>query len=80
MKKVLRANPEAPLNIECLMDEKDVRGFLKRDEFEQISVPILESVKGPLEEALSDAGLLTENVHAVEVVGSRSRVPAIIRI
>ena len=62
------------------MDEKDVRGFIKRDEFEQISIPILERVKGPLEEALLDVGLLAENIHAIEVVGLSSRVPAIIRI
>ncbi|XP_006643833.1 heat shock 70 kDa protein 15-like isoform X2 [Oryza brachyantha] len=80
LKKVLSANPEAPMNIECLMDEKDVRGFIKRDEFEQISAPILERVKGPLEKALAEAGLTTENVHFVEVVGSGSRVPAIIKI
>lgn len=80
LKKMLSANPEAPLNIECLMDEKDVRGFIKRDEFEEISIPILERVKQPLEKALADAGLTIENVHMVEVVGSGSRVPAIIKI
>ncbi|XP_051180858.1 heat shock 70 kDa protein 15 [Lolium perenne] len=80
LKKMLSANPEAPMNIECLMDEKDVRGFIKRDEFEQISAPVLERVKGPLEKALAEAGLTTESVHFVEVVGSGSRVPAIIRI
>ncbi|XP_006654112.1 heat shock 70 kDa protein 15-like [Oryza brachyantha] len=80
LKKMLSANPEAPLNIECLMDEKDVRGFIKREEFEQISAPVLQRVKGPLEKALSEAGLTTENVHFVEVVGSGSRVPAIIKI
>ncbi|KAG8379927.1 hypothetical protein BUALT_Bualt07G0140600 [Buddleja alternifolia] len=80
LKKVLSANPEAPLNIECLMDEKDVRGFIKRDEFEQISIPILERVKKPLEKALAEAGLTIENIHSVEVVGSGSRVPAIIKI
>ncbi|PKA64524.1 Heat shock 70 kDa protein 14 [Apostasia shenzhenica] len=80
LKKMLSANPEAPLNIECLMDEKDVRGFIKREEFEQISVPILERVKGPLEKALLDAGLTVDNIHSVEVVGSGSRVPAIIKI
>ncbi|CAD5194191.1 unnamed protein product [Musa acuminata subsp. malaccensis] len=80
LKKVLSANPEAPLNIECLMDEKDVRGFIKREEFEQISAPILERVKRPLEKALVEAGLSVENIHSVEVVGSGSRVPAIIRI
>ncbi|XP_061338534.1 heat shock 70 kDa protein 15 isoform X1 [Gastrolobium bilobum] len=80
LKKMLSANPEAPLNIECLMDEKDVRGFIKRDEFEQLSLPILERVKGPLEKALAEAGLTIENVHMVEVVGSGSRVPAINKI
>ncbi|GLU22182.1 hypothetical protein SLE2022_382750 [Rubroshorea leprosula] len=80
LKKVLSANPEAPLGIECLMDEKDVRGFIKREEFEQISIPILERVKRPLEKALQDAGLAVEDVHVVEVVGSASRVPAIIKI
>uniref|UniRef100_A0A6V7QR45 Heat shock 70 kDa protein 14 n=1 Tax=Ananas comosus var. bracteatus TaxID=296719 RepID=A0A6V7QR45_ANACO len=80
LKKMLSANPEAPLNIECLMDEKDVRGFIKREEFEQISLPILERVKGPLDKALAEAGLSPENVHSVEVVGSGSRVPAILKI
>ncbi|KAJ7003136.1 heat shock 70 kDa protein 15-like [Populus alba x Populus x berolinensis] len=80
LKKVLSANPVAPLNIECLMDEKDVRGFIKREEFEQISTPILERVKRPLEKALQDAGLAVENVHMVEVVGSASRIPAVMKI
>ncbi|KAG0484614.1 hypothetical protein HPP92_008693 [Vanilla planifolia] len=80
LKKMLSANPEAPLNIECLMDEKDVRGFIKREEFEQISVSILERVKGPLEKALHEAGLTVDGIHSVEVVGSGSRVPAIIKI
>ncbi|BAT98525.1 Heat shock protein [Vigna angularis] len=80
MKKMLSANSEAPLNIECLMDEKDVRGFMKRDDFEQLSLPILERVRGPLDKALAEANLTIENVHMVEVVGSGSRVPAITKI
>ncbi|XP_074275972.1 heat shock 70 kDa protein 14-like [Silene latifolia] len=80
LKKVLSANPVAPLNIECLMDEKDVRGVIKREEFEEISIPILERVKKPLEKALAEAGLSTEEIHTVEVVGSGSRVPAVIKI
>lgn len=80
LKKVLSANPEAPLNIECLMEEKDVRGFIKREEFEKISMPILERVKGPLEKALAETGLSVDDVHMVEIVGSGSRVPAIVKI
>ncbi|XP_042482281.1 heat shock 70 kDa protein 15-like isoform X2 [Macadamia integrifolia] len=80
LKKVLSANPVAPLNIECLMDDKDVKGIIKREDFELLSVPILERVKVPLQKALAEAGLTVDNVHAVEVVGSGSRVPAIIKI
>ncbi|CAA2965662.1 heat shock 70 kDa 15-like [Olea europaea subsp. europaea] len=40
----------------------------------------LERVKKPLEKALAEAGVTLENIRAVEVVGSGSRVPAIIKI
>ncbi|KAJ0697584.1 putative Heat shock protein 70 family [Helianthus annuus] len=66
LKKVLSANPEAPMNIECLLDDKYVRGFIKRDEFEQISTSILEHVKKPLEKALTEAQLTVDNIYAVE--------------
>ena len=79
-KKILSANPMAPLNIECLMDEKDVRGVIKRDEFELLAAPILERVKGPCEKALADSNLSPNQIYAVEVVGSGSRVPAILKI
>ncbi|XP_058728972.1 heat shock 70 kDa protein 15-like [Vicia villosa] len=80
MKKMLSANPIVPLNIECLMDEKDVKGIMKREEFEELSLPILERVKGPLEKALAEAELSVDDIHMVEVVGSGSRVPAINKI
>ncbi|KAF3967098.1 hypothetical protein CMV_008869 [Castanea mollissima] len=40
----------------------------------------LELVKVPLEMAFADAGLTFENVHMVEVVGSGSHVPAMIKV
>ncbi|KAH0652939.1 hypothetical protein KY285_031950 [Solanum tuberosum] len=45
-----------------------------------ISIPILERVKKPLEKSLVEARLTTENIPAVEVVGSSSPVPTIMRI
>ncbi|KAK9155736.1 hypothetical protein Sjap_003216 [Stephania japonica] len=80
LKRVLSANAEAPLNIECLMDEKDVKGFIKREEFERLSSSLLEKIQIPCVKALSDAGLTAEKIHSVELVGSGSRVPAIARI
>eukprot|EP00270_Netrium_digitus_P013017 TRINITY_DN4290_c0_g1_i1.p1 TRINITY_DN4290_c0_g1~~TRINITY_DN4290_c0_g1_i1.p1 ORF type:complete len:899 (+),score=285.06 TRINITY_DN4290_c0_g1_i1:317-3013(+) len=80
MKKVLSANPEAPLNIECLMDEKDVKGFMKRELFESLAAPILELVKIPCLKALEDSGLTVDKISVVELVGSGTRVPTIMKI
>ncbi|KAF6145243.1 hypothetical protein GIB67_041438 [Kingdonia uniflora] len=80
MKRVLSVYREARCNIDSLMDDKDVRGFIKRDKFKKISISILERVKGPLERSLSDAGLTIENIHSVELVGSGSRIHAVIKI
>ncbi|OVA11479.1 Heat shock protein 70 family [Macleaya cordata] len=80
LKKVLSANAEAPLNIECLMDEKDVKGFIKREEFERLSSGLLERIRLPCNKALVDAGLTVDEINSVELVGSGSRVPAITRM
>ncbi|RZC65661.1 hypothetical protein C5167_009346 [Papaver somniferum] len=80
LKKVLSANAEAPLNIECLMDEKDVKGFIKREEFEKLSMGLLERMRLPCNKALVDAGLTLDMINSVELVGSGSRVPAITRM
>ncbi|KAK2387239.1 heat shock protein 70 (Hsp 70) family protein [Trifolium repens] len=77
LKKVLSANPEAPLNIECLMDEKDVKGFITREEFENLAAGLLERISEPCNKALADAGLVAEKIASVELVGSGSRIPAV---
>ncbi|KAH7443289.1 hypothetical protein KP509_02G028700 [Ceratopteris richardii] len=80
LKKVLSANPEAPLNIECLMDEKDVRGHMKREDFEKLAHSILDRVGHLCRKALLEAKISADKLYAVEVVGSGSRVPAILKI
>ncbi|WCJ32913.1 Heat shock 70 kDa protein 16 [Euphorbia peplus] len=77
LKKVLSANAEAPLNIECLMDEKDVRGFIKREEFESLASDLFERIIIPCKKALADAKVTTGKISSVELVGSGSRIPAI---
>ncbi|CAI9087209.1 OLC1v1021228C1 [Oldenlandia corymbosa var. corymbosa] len=80
LKKILSANPEAPLNIECLMEEKDVKGFIKREDFEKLSSDLLERISIPCRRALLESGLTPEMIHTVELVGSGSRVPAIMKV
>ncbi|KAG4964388.1 hypothetical protein JHK85_039363 [Glycine max] len=77
LKKVLSANAVADLSIECLMDEKDVKGFIKREEFENLASGLLEKFNIPCNKALADAGMTVEKINSVELVGSGSRIPAI---
>ncbi|WPG97609.1 HSP70-domain-containing protein [Acrodontium crateriforme] len=77
LKKVLSANAGAPLNIESLMNDIDVSGFLKREELEQLVAPLLARATVPLEQALADAKLQPEDIDFVELVGGCTRVPAL---
>ncbi|KAF5014989.1 hypothetical protein F66182_13835, partial [Fusarium sp. NRRL 66182] len=55
LKKVLSANAQAPLNIESLMDDIDVRAMVKREEMQEMVKPLLERISIPLEQALAEA-------------------------
>ncbi|CCC08173.1 hypothetical protein SMACR_01721 [Sordaria macrospora] len=77
LKKILSANQQAPLNIESLMNDIDVRAMITRQEFEAMVEPLLAKVHVPLEQALADAKLTKEDIDIVEVVGGGSRVPAV---
>nr|XP_043625375.1 heat shock 70 kDa protein 16-like [Erigeron canadensis] len=79
LKKVLSANAEAPLNIECLMDEKDVKGFIKREDFENLCSDLLQRVGVPCVKAVTDAGISVDEIYSIELVGSGSRIPAIMK-
>ena len=50
LKKVLSSIPEAPLNVECLMNDIDFRGSMTREKFEELAAPILERAKEPLKQ------------------------------
>ncbi|KAF2747863.1 heat shock protein Hsp88 [Sporormia fimetaria CBS 119925] len=77
LKKILSANTLAPLNIESVMNDVDVRGMLKREELEELIKPMLDRVTVPLEQALADAKLTVEDIDAIEMIGGSTRVPAI---
>ncbi|KAL5384359.1 Heat shock protein hsp88, variant 3 [Paraphaeosphaeria minitans] len=77
LKKILSANSAAPLNIESVMNDVDVRGMLKREELEELMKPLLERATVPLEQALAEAKLKPEDIDIIEMVGGCTRVPAL---
>ncbi|PWA94864.1 Heat shock protein 70 family [Artemisia annua] len=80
LKKVLSANTEAPLSIECLIEDKDVKGIITREEFENLSRQLLERVTVPCIKAVKDSGISPDDIYTIELVGSGSRIPAITKI
>lgn len=77
LKKVLSANQQAPMNIESLMNDIDVRAMITRQEFEAMVEPLLNRIPVVLQQALDEAKLSKEDIDIIEVVGGGSRVPAI---
>ena len=75
LKKILSANAQAPMSIESLMDDKDVRATMKRDDLEALMKPLLDRATVPLEHALAEAKLKPEDIDAVEMVGGCTRMP-----
>lgn len=77
VKKILSANSVAPLNVESVMNDVDVRGMLKREELEELVKPLLERVTAPIERALAEAKLKPEDIDVIEMVGGCTRVPSL---
>ncbi|XP_011641017.1 heat shock 70 kDa protein 4 isoform X1 [Pogonomyrmex barbatus] len=81
LKKQMSANSTTlPLNIECFMDEKDVHAEMKRNDMEALCAHLFERVEKTLRQCLSDSKLKLEEIHAVELAGGSSRIPAIKRL
>jgi heat shock 70kDa protein 4 len=77
VKKILSANPTAALNVECIMDDKDVSAQVQRDDFLEWARPLSERLLQPITDALAAAGMKPEEVDFVELVGGSTRLPVV---
>lgn len=80
IKKLMSANStEIPLNIECLMQDRDVNGRINRDIFNGLleSAGLLNRLEQCLARCLNLAKLQPKDVASVELVGGSTRVPAV---
>jgi len=81
LKKLLSSNSgRMTMNIESLMDDKDVRGYMTRDDFEQMAQSLFERAAATMQKALEISKLNTDDVYAIEIVGGSSRVPRVKQI
>ena len=77
IKKMLSANLESPYNIECIMNDTDVKGTLNRDQYEALCAPLLEGMMVPVKEVLAMTGIDVKDIDAIEIVGGASRTPMV---
>jgi len=73
LKKVLNTVPEAPINIDSIMNDVDVRGMMKRADYEAMVQPLLERLLVTVKQALSDFGQEPDKLFAVEITGGATR-------
>ncbi|RUP51485.1 hypothetical protein BC936DRAFT_147947 [Jimgerdemannia flammicorona] len=77
LKKVLSANPQAPINIESIMNDIDVSSIVTRSDFEEWAKDTLDRIENPLKEALEQSGLTIADIDAIEMIGGSTRIPII---
>ena len=81
LKKLMSSNSSViPLNIECFMNDIDVSGKMKREEFEKLSESLLVRVKKTLSDLLQEAKLTPQDIDLIEIVGGSTRIPAVKQI
>src|SRR5881398_2978921 len=64
----ITATSEGPLHLDLT---------LTRAKFQELTSDLLESCRGPFEQAIRDAGLSKEEIHRVILVGGSTRMPAV---
>jgi len=76
-RKILSANSEGSVNIECLLEDEDLNRNITRDELEELVKPKLDELKLVMEQALAESKLKTSKIDCIELCGEVTRMPAI---
>ncbi|PIA14692.1 heat shock protein 70 [Coemansia reversa NRRL 1564] len=77
LKKVLSANSQAPITVENLMNDVDASAMYSRDEFVELIEPLLKKLEQPIQKAISDANISSDEIYSIELVGGCIRIPAV---
>jgi molecular chaperone HscC len=75
LKCTLTSADRAPYSIE--LDDRMLEGVLDRAAFEEASAPLLRRLRAPVERAIADALLKTDELDSLVLVGGATRMPMI---
>ena len=77
LRRILSANRDASVSLDCLVGDTDVTCSLTRSQLEEMAQPVIESADSVCKRLLGEAGIDSKQLHSVEVIGGLSRMPAI---
>mmetsp|Transcript_90733 Transcript_90733/g.282646 ORF Transcript_90733/g.282646 Transcript_90733/m.282646 type:complete len:738 (-) Transcript_90733:100-2313(-) len=74
-KKILSANSEAGISVECLMEDEDFASNITRADFEKMCEPAMAKAQAVLDKVIAESPVPVDQIDSVEIVGGASRVP-----
>lgn len=75
-KKVLSANNDASIHVECLFEDLDCQGSIDRATFEEmVSSFFISKLKTLLDKAVIISGVNLQDINSVEILGGTTRIP-----
>jgi heat shock protein 4 len=80
-RKILTANPEAVLAVDCLYEDIDFNHLLTREEFESVNKHSIDQMTALVHMALKELPAdLAKNLHSVERIGGGTRIPFVEKV
>ncbi|ANQ05726.1 Uncharacterized protein PCOAH_00000830 [Plasmodium coatneyi] len=77
-KKVLSANNDTSIHVECLYEDMDCQGSISRENFEELCAPFfLTKLEALLNKAMQVSKLNIADVQSIEILGGSTRIPFI---
>jgi heat shock protein 1/8 len=76
-KRALSASTQTTIDIDALMDGKDLNIVLTRAKFEELCIDLFKKCLPPLDNVLRDAKFSKSDVHDVVLVGGSTRIPKV---
>jgi heat shock protein 4 len=76
-RKVLSANSEAVISVDCLAEDCDLEVHIIREDFEKMIAPTLLKLRQSLEKLKAETKV---QISAVEIIGGGTRIPAVQKI
>jgi L1 cell adhesion molecule like protein len=79
-KRALSASTQATIDIDAIMDGRDLNITITRAKFEELCMDLFKKCIAPLDNVLKDSKMSKSDIHDVVLVGGSSRIPKIIQM